>query len=157
MKKGFTLIELLVVIVIVGILITIALPKYKVAMEKGRGLEGFADAAAISDALNTYYVRNYNSYAKPSGVAKSAKQYAIGTGGNDKGVAQRTSEKFFSVGVSDSTVKPIVTLTRKNFSHPYNIVFENEGGEVTKRYCSGNDKYCKALGAVTASGGNWFF
>ena len=62
MKKGFTLIELLVIMVIVTILVTIALPKYKTAMEKGRALEGIANAASWSEAVNAYYVRNYNSY-----------------------------------------------------------------------------------------------
>jgi prepilin-type N-terminal cleavage/methylation domain-containing protein len=40
MKKGFTLIELLIVMVVVAVLVTVTAPKYKVAMEKGRGLEG---------------------------------------------------------------------------------------------------------------------
>ncbi|MBO7237742.1 MAG: prepilin-type N-terminal cleavage/methylation domain-containing protein [Elusimicrobiaceae bacterium] len=160
MKKGFTLIELLVVIVIVGILVTVALPKYKTAMEKGRGLEAIANAAAVSDALNVYYVRNYNTYAKTNNSAEDAADYALRN-------AQTTTNRFFNpivkndISVSGTTA--IVTVTRRDGigAKSYKIVFKNENGEVTERYCicvSGNgcQRYCQAMGATTAhTGGGW--
>ena len=151
MKKGFTLIELLVVIVIVGILVTVALPKYRTAMEKGRGLEAVANAGALSDALNVYYVRNYNSYAQSSNSAKSAAAFAAQTG-------QQTTNKFFTYTVSSSTSTPTVTLSRAGLgAKAYNIVFVNSNGEVSERYCTGYKRYCQALGAVTPrAGGGWY-
>ena len=62
MKKGFTLIELLIVMVIVGTLVTLALPKYQAALERGRAQEGLANLKAASDLLNANYVLNGNSY-----------------------------------------------------------------------------------------------
>ena len=40
MKRAFTLIELLIVVIIVGVLMSIALPKYQRAVERARALEG---------------------------------------------------------------------------------------------------------------------
>ena len=63
MKKGFTLIELLIVMVIVGVLVTVSLPKYRASMERGRATEGINNVRAISDAVNAKYVMNENSYS----------------------------------------------------------------------------------------------
>jgi len=54
-KKGFTLIELIVVVLIVAILAAIALPQYRVAVEKTRLLNSAVAAKAISDAIVSYY------------------------------------------------------------------------------------------------------
>ena len=55
MKRGFTLIELLIVVVIVGILMAVAVPKYRVALERGRSQEGVVYIKALADDLNSYY------------------------------------------------------------------------------------------------------
>lgn len=138
MKKGFTLIELLIVMVVVGILVTVALPKYKTALEKGRGLEGVANAAAVSEAINAYYVKNGNSYGSAADVRAFAE------------VAGITQTKNFNAPVLSGT-----TVKVQRSTGSYTIVFENANGEVSSRYCTGNVKFCKALGASkNASGGS---
>ena len=56
MHKGFTLIELLIVMVIVGTLVTIALPKYQNALERGRALEGIRNVQYVAEYINAKYM-----------------------------------------------------------------------------------------------------
>ena len=58
--KAFTLIELLVVVLIIGILSAIALPQYRKAVEKSRGVQALVLLKALDQAQRAYHLANGN-------------------------------------------------------------------------------------------------
>lgn len=54
-KKGFTLLELMVVVLIIAILAAIALPQYRIAVEKTRISTNIPILKALHDAIIQYY------------------------------------------------------------------------------------------------------
>ena len=60
-NKGFTLLELLVVVVIIGLLASIALPKYKKAIWKSKTSTLIQYAKQMGEAQNRYLL-NYGTY-----------------------------------------------------------------------------------------------
>lgn len=150
MKKGFTLIELLIVMVIVGTLVTVALPKYQASLERGRAQEAFANLKAASDFLNTQYVLNGNSY---SGLRAKLLN-------NDGTFADRdefTKSRFFSAPVWDRNdanpgdAHQIIIVVREG--NEYWLTARNLAGELKEITCvATEDNLCEKIGMDLVDG-----
>jgi len=79
-KKGFTLTEILTVVLIIGVLTSIALPKYMRSVERARATEAMSAIKAINDATYAYFTEKENcnftlnnlAVTLPEGTATSA-------------------------------------------------------------------------------------
>lgn len=61
MKKAFTLLELIIVVIIMGILISIAIPTFRVSIEKARTAEAISILGNIRLAQTRYFT-SYGAY-----------------------------------------------------------------------------------------------
>ncbi|WP_432634333.1 type IV pilin protein [Candidatus Avelusimicrobium sp.] len=144
MKKGFTLIELLIVMVIVGILVTVSLPKYRASMERGRSMEGINNVRAISDAVNAKYVMNGNSYSLDGLVNGS--NYVTG-------VDMTKSVNFTTPKMTLSGDTVTITTTRTG---SYTLTATNQNGELVSIECTGDAETCQNIGMDKNASGRYF-
>lgn len=144
MKKGFTLIELLIVMVIVGILVTISLPKYRASMERGRAMEGINNVRAISDAVNAKYVMNGNAYSL-DGLVNSSNYVT--------GVDMTKSVNFTTPKMTLSGSTVTITTTRTG---SYTLTATNQNGELVSIECTGDAETCQNIGMDKNASGRYF-
>ena len=139
MKKGFTLIELLIVMVIVGVLVTIALPKYYASMERGRAVEGINNLRAISDAANAQYLLNGNAY--PNFLFSSSAQ----------DVADITKSQYFGAPQITGTSSELRVLSVR-LDDSYHLLAYNSGGKLMYIQCVGQEATCLNIGMELSDG-----
>jgi type IV pilus assembly protein PilE len=120
-KKGFTLLELLVVIIIIGVIVSLALPNFFRLIEFSRGNEALNASISLRSAIERCYMRNNQSYttcvtmanldiADPGAATGQPHfTYAITSGAADYTItATRNTMRGGAVG---STITFVVTPT----------------------------------------------
>jgi prepilin-type N-terminal cleavage/methylation domain-containing protein len=118
-QRGFTLVELAIVIVIIGVLASFGVPRFRDAVERSKAGEAFAYLASVRAAQERYHAREatYATDLTDLDIAMpSPKYFTVGTVG-----AGSTSD------IEDSWT---LTLTRAGASAgygEYTVTFTEEG------------------------------
>lgn len=91
-KSGFTLLEIIIVIIIVGVLASLALPRFFATVEFSRAQEALSAIAAVRGGMERCYVGKGNTYS------------GCGTGTIDTGDPLKGQPNaHFSISVSGAT------------------------------------------------------
>jgi prepilin-type N-terminal cleavage/methylation domain-containing protein len=109
--KGFTLIELMAVIIIIGILATLAIPKYMGATQKAK-LSEFKPILKQAITLYTAYYQEHDTYVTPTGN--------ILTGNSDIGFDLPTGKSRFEYSSTETPNGVVVTARLKSTIGKYN-------------------------------------
>lgn len=62
-KKGFTLLEIIIVIIIVGVLASLALPRFFSTVEYSRSTEALSSVSAVRQSMERCYLQRNGTYA----------------------------------------------------------------------------------------------
>ena len=120
-KSGFTLLEIIIVIIIVGVLASLALPRFFSTVEFSKSTEAFTSLTAVRQALERCYLQNSGNYANctnwnnldvenPQNSPNAHFTYGI-TVGNATGYTVVATRTTLDGGQTTSTITLIQTST----------------------------------------------
>ncbi len=115
-KKGFTLLELLIVIIILGVLASIAIPRYFGAIAKARESEARGTLSQLRQVEQAYFTVN-NAYVVVAADADLSVDLD-GDGTDDISFDNPQSANFnFSATITDGVATTLVSGTSYTMAH----------------------------------------
>ncbi len=127
-QKGFTLMELLVVVIILGVLVSVALPRYNLAVERTRSAEGVQTLTALLSGQKSYFLDN-NFYT---------------TQLSDLDVEIPSSNIFNTPTLGVPPDDPLAAVVRSSGAYQYQLSID-QNGVITCVTVAGDD-ICGSLG-----------
>jgi type IV pilus assembly protein PilE len=123
-RKGFTLVELLMVVIIIGILVTIAVPSYYKSIERSKGGKAKAALRTITNAQVQYRALN-DTYTTTLADLAETDLPATLQGGDDG------DWTYSCAAITDITMDVETTAERSAGPYGTSTVSMNQDGEYT--------------------------
>ena len=146
-RAGFTLIEMLVVVLIIGILAAVAVPQYRLSVEKARAAEALSMVKTLWQAQQVYYWAN-GSYHD------NINELDVSIAGHDAMLdnVPRKETQYFSYGVKKTY--DYVAANRLPVDRVYGFAVRAEG-LVCVSYSDLGKKICQNFAQQQLSGNIW--
>ena len=156
---GFTLIELLVVVLIIGILASVAIPQYEVAVKKSRLSAALPLVKTLADAEEVYFIAHGVYTAKisnldvdmPAGCTLAGISTDDGYVITPNGVIVDLLSGIADVGAGSGSAVVDAYLRDRNSSIRYRQYLQHSSLP-SERHCVGNEKVCKSMGGTLLGG-----
>ncbi len=158
MKKGFTLVEILVAVLIMGILVTMAVPQYEKAVEKSRLAEVRTTLKRLYDAkmrvLDNMEEEKYKSDSPQFGFENldfSMACQSVGLPSNGHQVTCSTEDFVYVLNPSGANSNFVCAVRRKGDYRKVNFIYK--GADATPNFeCNevGASGACDVFGMVSS-------
>lgn len=148
MKRGFTLIEMLIVGVIIGVLVTLASPEYRKAVEKSRLAEAVTLLGDIMKGEQMHYLEDGT-------FTPNLKELVIEMPGlsQEDGEVSSVDTSYYTITLADEGAR--ATANRKgNASAGPTITFTIDSTGDIKKYCNDSSSTIKVCAGLR-QGADW--